>query len=114
MLDCKILAINNMPDHIHILISKNPDISEAELVQKIKANSSRWLKKYLLCRGFEWQRGYGAFSYSKSQLESVKKYIRNQQEHHKHQTYKDEMIMFFQKFDIAYTEEDLKGFLPGG
>ncbi len=109
---CKMLAINNMADHIHILISKKPNISEAELMQKIKANSSRWLKKYLNCREFEWQRGYGAFSYSQSRLKSVKKYIINQQEHHKNTTYRDEMITFFQKFEIPYTEEDLEGFLP--
>ncbi len=101
-----------MTDHIHILISKKTNISEAELAQKIKANSSRWLKKYLNCNEFEWQRGYGVFSYNQSLLESVKIYIKNQQEHHKNETYKDEMIMYFTKFEIPYTEEDLKDFLP--
>ncbi len=111
-LGCKMLSINNMTDHVHILISKKTSISEAELVQKIKANSSRRLKQYLNDGKFQWQIGYGVFSYSKSQLPSVKNYIKNQQKHHQNQTYKHEMEMFFQKFDIPYNDEDLEGFLP--
>ena len=80
----KLLAINGMSDHIHILIGMRPTQSISELMQIIKANSSKWIneKKFLKVR-FEWQEGYGAFSYSKSHVQNVIKYIQNQEERHK-------------------------------
>ncbi|MBI5476709.1 MAG: IS200/IS605 family transposase [Ignavibacteriales bacterium] len=99
----KLLAINSMPDHIHILIGMRPDDSLSELVRDLKANSSKWIneKKFLKTKFF-WQEGYGAFSYSHSQLDKVIHYIKNQQEHHKKRPFKEEYISFLKKYDIPY------------
>jgi len=79
----KVLAINGMPDHIHILIGLRPAQSLSALVQDIKANSSRWINEQRLSsEKFEWQEGYGAFSYCKSHVMNVIKYIQNQELHH--------------------------------
>lgn len=99
----KLLAINGMPDHIHILIGLRPTQSISDLMQDVKANSSRWInqKGYLNCR-FEWQEGYGAFSYSKSHLKNVIRYIENQELHHKRKTFLEEYVEFLEKFEIEY------------
>ena len=80
----KLLAINGMSDHLHILVGMRPSQSVSDLMQKIKANSSKWIneKKFLKVK-FEWQEGYGAFSYSKSHVQNVIHYIQNQEEKHK-------------------------------
>ena len=80
----KLLAINGMPDHLHILVGMRPSQSVSDLMQDIKANSSKWIneKKFLKVK-FEWQEGYGAFSYSKSHVQNVIHYIQNQEEKHK-------------------------------
>jgi putative transposase len=99
----KLLAINSMLDHIHILIGMKPDASLSELVRDLKANSSKWIneKKFLRTKFF-WQEGYGAFSYSHSQLDKVIHYITDQQEHHKKRTFKEEYISFLKKYDVPY------------
>jgi putative transposase len=101
--DHKVLAINTMPDHIHILIGMRPDASLSELVRDVKANSSKWIneKKFLKIK-FLWQEGYGAFSYSHSQLDEVIHYIKEQQEHHKKRTFKEEYISFLKKYYVPY------------
>jgi putative transposase len=101
--DHKVLAINTMPDHIHILIGMRPDASLSELVRDLKANSSKWIneKKFLKIK-FLWQEGYGAFSYSHSQLDEVIHYIKEQQEHHKKRTFKEEYISFLKKYYVPY------------
>ena len=77
-LQCKMLAINNVADHIHVFIGRHPTISEAEFAQKAKNNSSGWInKKNWLRYSFHWQTGYGAFTYGHSQIDSVCKYIAN-------------------------------------
>jgi REP element-mobilizing transposase RayT len=101
--DHKLLAINTMPDHIHILIGMKPDISLSELVRDLKANSSKWInEKIFLKTKFQWQEGYGAFSYSHSQLDEVIHYIKEQQEHHRKRTFKEEYISFLKKYDVSY------------
>ncbi len=101
----KLLAINSMPDHIHIFIGMRPTQSISDLMQDIKGNSSKWIneKKFLKVK-FEWQEGYGAFSYSKSHVNRVINYIFNQENHHKKETFKEEYIRFLEAFDIDYDE----------
>ncbi len=99
----KLLAINGVEDHIHILVGMRPTQSVSELLQDIKGSSSKWIndKKFLKSK-FEWQQGFGAFSYSKSDVKSVIKYIENQEIHHNKQTFHDEYIEFLNEFDIEY------------
>jgi len=102
----KLIAINGMPDHVHILIGVRPNQSISELMQVIKTNSSKWINEKGLVKGkFKWQEGYGAFSYGKSQVNIVIDYIKNQQEHHKKVTFKEEYIDFLNKFEIEFDEK---------
>jgi putative transposase len=102
----KLLAINGMSDHIHILIGMRPTQSISDLMQDIKGNSSKWIneKKFLKAK-FEWQEGYGAFSYSKSQVNKVIDYIKNQETHHKKKSFRDEYLDYLQKFEVDYDEK---------
>ena len=101
----KLLAINGMPDHIHIFIGMRPNQSVSDLLQDIKRNSSLWInQKGFVKSKFEWQEGYGAFSYGKSQVKSVITYIENQEIHHKKMTFREEYLDFLEKFDINYDE----------
>ncbi len=102
----KLLAINGMPDHIHIFIGMRPTQSVSDLLQDIKRNSSLWINKRGFVKGkFEWQEGYGAFSYSKSHVKNVIEYIHKQEEHHKKHTFKEEYLEFLKKFEIEYDEK---------
>lgn len=102
----KLIAINGMPDHIHILIGLKPDKSLSDLVRDIKANSSRFINdKNWISSKFEWQAGFGAFSYNQSQLSNVINYIQNQEEHHKKKTFKEEYIEFLTAFNVDYKNE---------
>ena len=104
----KMLAIYAMPDHIHILVGMKPNISISDLVRDIKSNSSRFINESKWLKGkFSWQEGFGAFSYSKSHLDNVVKYILNQEEHHKKKKFKDEYLEFLDKFEIEYKDEYL-------
>ncbi|MCI4444002.1 MAG: IS200/IS605 family transposase [Lentimicrobium sp.] len=101
----KLLAINGMPDHIHIFIGMRPTQSISDLMQDIKGNSSKWInEKNFLKIKFEWQEGYGAFSYSKSHVNNVIDYIKNQEEHHKKESFRDEYLKFLKAFEIEYDE----------
>ncbi|MEZ7498501.1 IS200/IS605 family transposase [Flavobacterium sp. Arc3] len=102
----KLIAINGMPDHIHILIGLKPDKSLSDMVRDVKANSSRFINDKKWINGkFEWQTGFGAFSYNHSQLTNVINYIQNQEEHHKKKTFKEEYIEFLKAFDVDYKNE---------
>ena len=104
----KPMAIYCMPDHTHILVSMNPDLSISDLVRDIKSNSGSFIKNNKWAgENFSWQGGFGAFSYSKSQLDQVVKYILNQPEHHKKKTFRQEYIDFLNKFEIEYDEKYL-------
>ena len=104
----KLLAINGVGDHVHILIGMKPSQSLADLMQDIKGSSSKWIndKNYVYGK-FEWQAGYGAFTYSHSQISSVIKYIQNQEVHHKTSTFKEEYVSFLKAFEINYNENYL-------
>ncbi|MCZ8198461.1 MAG: IS200/IS605 family transposase [Flavobacterium sp.] len=101
----KLLAINGMPDHLHIFIGMRPTQSISDLLQDIKGSSSKWIneKKFLKVK-FEWQEGYGAFSYSKSHVENVIEYIQNQENHHKKESFRDEYLKFLKVFEIEFDE----------
>lgn len=101
----KVLAINGMPDHIHIFFGMRPVQSLSELMQDIKGSSSKWInEKRFTKHKFEWQEGYGAFSYSKSQVADVVKYIENQETHHKKESFLEEYKNFLQKFEINFDD----------
>ena len=101
----KMLQINSMPDHIHILIGMRPDQSISHLMQNVKTGSSKWINDKKFCKSaFAWQGGYGAFSYSKSHIQNVIRYIQNQENHHKKQTFLDEYRQFLKAFEIEYDE----------
>ncbi|MGF7141589.1 IS200/IS605 family transposase [Roseimarinus sediminis] len=102
---CKTLIVNGVEDHVHCLISLNPVIAVSDLMKAIKAKSSKYVNDNNLTPiRFEWQRGYGMFSYSHSQIQKVYQYIINQEEHHARQKFIDEYIEFLQKFNISYDE----------
>lgn len=104
----KLIAINGMPDHIHILVGSKPNKALSDLVRDIKANSSRFINEKKWINGkLEWQTGFGAFSYSHSQLTNVINYIENQEEHHKKKTFKEEYVDFLKAFDIDYNNQYL-------
>lgn len=104
--DHKMLQINSMPDHIHIFIGMRPHQSVSELVQKIKVESSKWIKDEKLCNStFAWQQGYGAFSYAKSQVDNVIRYIQNQEKHHSKENFLDEYRKFLTAFEIEWDEK---------
>lgn len=103
----KLYAIYCMPDHAHVFVSINPDIAISDLVRDIKSNSSSFIKEKAFVQGFEWQHGFGAFTYSKSQAMDVVNYIVNQPEHHKKKTFKQEYTAFLKKFEIEYEEKYL-------
>lgn len=104
----KLLAIYCMPDHTHLLVSLSGSISISDLVRDIKTGSSNFINEQNWLRGrFNWQEGYGAFSYSKSEVDRVVNYILNQEEHHKRTTFKDEYLDFLHRFEIEYNEKYL-------
>ena len=107
----KLLAIHCMPDHIHIFVGLHPAQSISSLVNDIKTSSTKFIKKQpWMPYAFEWQNGYGAFSYSKSSIDNVVNYILNQEEHHKERTFKEEYLAFLKEFGIEYKEKYLFDF----
>ena len=104
----KVLAINGMPDHIHILIGMKPSCCLSDLVREIKKSSNDFIKERNFSKyKFQWQEGFGAFSYSHSALDNVIKYIQNQKEHHKKYSFKEEYIELLNRFQIEYKEKYL-------
>lgn len=102
----KMLAINGTADHIHILIGFRPTESIAQFMQDVKAYSSKWINEQKLMPGkFAWQSGYGAFSYSKSQLPDVINYIAQQEEHHHKKTFRDEYLELLTSFEVDYENK---------
>jgi len=101
----KLLQIGGMPDHVHVFFGMKPTQSLSELMQDIKRNSSLWMnQKRLVVGKFSWQEGYAAFSYGKSQIDSVVKYIQRQEHHHKKRDFAEEYLELLKRFDVAYDE----------
>ena len=101
----KLIAINNMPDHFHILVGQTPNVALSDLVRGIKAGSSGFIndRRWVLGR-FSWQEGFGAFSYAHSQLDAVIRYIQNQQAHHRRTTFQEEYLEFLKRFNVPHDE----------
>ena len=101
--DQKLLSIFCMPDHTHLLVGLKPSISISDLVRDIKAGSSKFINdKKLIRRKFSWQEGFGVFSYSRSQIDTVIKYIQNQEKHHHKKSFKEEYVELLEKFAVEY------------
>jgi len=104
----KLLAINGMPDHVHLLIGLRPSQSLSDLMQNIKGSSSKWINDKRLVMGrFSWQEGFGGFSYSKSEIDTVIRYIHNQQEHHKRKSFTEEYLEMLNEFNVEYDDRYL-------
>lgn len=101
----KVIAIHAMPDHIHIFVGMKPAQSLSQLVQFIKVDSSKWINERILVHGkFQWQLGYGAFSYSQSHVSAVAAYVHNQEIHHRNKSMLEEYRTLLQKFEVNYNE----------
>jgi len=99
----KLIAINNMPDHLHLLVGLKPDMALSDLMRDVKAGSSKYINENRWVAGrFSWQEGFGAFSYSRSQLGTVIRYIENHQKHHAKKSFRDEYIDLLEKFGVDY------------
>jgi Transposase and inactivated derivatives len=108
----KLITINGMSDHLHILIGLRPSMALSDLVRDIKSDSSEWVNRKKLARGkFGWQEGYGAFSYGHSQLDTIIRYIQNQERHHQRRTFRNEYLTLLRKFEIEFKEEYVFEFL---
>ena len=104
----KMIAVNNMPDHVHLFIGLHPDQSLSALMRDVKAVFSKFInEKNWLPGKFSWQEGFGAFSYSHSQIDRVVRYIMNQEKHHAKKAFRDEYLEFLRKFDVPFDEQYL-------
>ncbi len=100
------IAINNMPDHLHLLLGLSPTQSISDMMRDVKGDSARFINKEKLTRSkFNWQEGYGAFSYSRTQISTVATYIENQQEHHRHHTFLEEYRNMLREFGVEYDDQ---------
>jgi putative transposase len=107
---CKSLIVNGIEDHVHCFFALKPSVSVSNVMQSAKAKSSKWINENrLLPHRFEWQEGYGAFSYSQSQIDAVYKYVQNQEAHHKKQTFREEYIAMLVKFGVDFDERYIFG-----
>ncbi len=104
--DQKLMIINGMPNHIHLLIGTKPNCNLSDLIRDIKANSSKWINENKFVLGkFEWQTGFGAFTISQSGINKVIKYIKDQEEHHKIKSFKEEYIDFLKGYKIDFEDK---------
>src|SRR5215831_17969987 len=102
----KLISIGSMPDHLHMLIGMRPDVALSGLVRDVKSSSSAWINDNRWMRGrFNWQEGFGGFSYSRSQMDRVARYILNQEAHHAKRSFRNEYLGLLKKFDIEFNEE---------
>jgi len=99
------LAVNGYKDHVHTFFELHPTSSVSDIMQKVKGNSSKWINDSKFLKGkFSWQSGYGAFTYSRSQRDTVINYIFNQEKHHKRRSFKAEYLELLDKFEIEYND----------
>ncbi|TRX31873.1 IS200/IS605 family transposase [Flavobacterium sp. ZT3R18] len=104
----KSIIVNGVEDHVHLFIGLKPSMSISDLIRDVKNNTTNFINEQKFIQGkFSWQEGYGAFSYSHSQIDSVYQYIFNQEEHHHKKTFKEEYLDFLKKFEIEYDEKYL-------
>ena len=104
--NCKTIIVNGVEDHVHCFFGLKPAISVSELMKTVKAKSYKYVNEQRLTpERFEWQKGYGVFSYSQSQVDAVYRYIQNQEAHHKKQTFREEYLDFLRKFKVEFDEQ---------
>jgi REP element-mobilizing transposase RayT len=104
-LESPALLINSVADHAHILFVLSKNVALARAVEEVKKSSSKWLKtKGAEFSGFHWQNGYGGFSVSESNVDAVKRYIADQEEHHRHKTFQEEFRAFLQRYGVEFDE----------
>jgi REP element-mobilizing transposase RayT len=103
---CKTIIVNGVEDHMHCFLGLKPVVSVSELMKTVKAKSSKYINDHNLTEErFEWQEGYGVFSYRQRDVDQIYKYIQNQEEHHQRQTFKDEYLELLKEFEIGYDEQ---------
>jgi REP element-mobilizing transposase RayT len=108
----KMLAINCMPDHVHLFVGFKPTILISDFVKEIKVESNEFINNKNWVKGrFSWQEGYGVFSYSQSHIDAVIKYILNQEKHHQKKTFRQEYHELLEKFEIPFEERFLFDFI---
>ena len=108
---CPVLQVGGVEDHVHVLCRQGKSLTIPEILAELKRESSKWAKlRDPSLRDFYWQDGYGAFSYSRSQIDVVCEYVLNQEEHHKKQTFQEEYLNFLEKFAVLYDERYLFDF----
>ena len=110
---CKTLIVNGMEDHTHCFFGLKPSTSISDVMKSVKAKSSKWINESgYLGRRFEWQKGFGCFSYSHSHMDAVYQYIKNQEKHHQQLSFREEYIIMLEKFGVVYDDryifEELK------
>lgn len=104
--NCKTIIVNGVEDHVHCFVGLRPVVSVSELMKTVKAKSSKYINDHSLTAGrFEWQEGYGVFSYHQSLVDTVYKYIQNQEAHHKVQTFSEEYLGLLKEFNVEYDEQ---------
>ena len=104
-LECNPIQVGGHHDHIHILCLLSKKVALMKLMEEVKSHSSKWIKtKGDEFEDFYWQNGYGAFSVNPTEIEIVKNYILNQEEHHKKKTFQEEFLAFLKKYDVEYDE----------
>ena len=107
----KSIAINGMPDHVHIFVGLNPAMAISDLIRELKKSTNSFINnKFIVKDKYDWQKGYGAFSYSQSHVSNVYNYIINQKKHHKTKSFKEEYIALLTKFNIPFKDEYLFDF----
>ena len=103
--DCPSLQVGGVEDHVHLLVRLGKTIDVATLIRELKKESSKWIKVELDVRDFQWQSGYGAFSISPSHVDAVIEYIRNQEEHHRKESFQDEFRRLCRKYNLEIDEQ---------
>ena len=105
---CKTLLINGVEDHVHCLFAIKPNLSVSDVMKSIKSKSSKWINdNSLTSQRFEWQKGFGCFSYGKSQIPRVYEYVKNQEEHHRKRTFHDEYVELLKLYGVDFDEKYL-------
>ena len=106
--NCKTIIVNGVEDHVHCFLGLKPVVSVSELMKTVKAKSSKYINDHSLTQArFEWQEGYGVFSYRQRDIDTIYKYIQNQEEHHKIQTFREEYLDLLKEFKVEYDEQYL-------
>jgi putative transposase len=104
--NCKTIIVNGVEDHVHCFVGQRPSVSVSDLMQKVKAKSSKYINEHHLTTDrFEWQEGFGVFSYHKTQIDNVYKYIEQQEEHHQTKSFREEYIQLLKEFEVDYDEQ---------